>query len=122
MTYIFHIINSSDWDLAQKKGVYSPKSLKIEGFIHCSQTDQIINVANSFYKGQEELLLLRIKQGQVRAEVKHEPPLEAPLSGLLFPHIYGDLNLDAVDKVFKFPSEQGGFFVLPIGLLDEPPC
>jgi uncharacterized protein (DUF952 family) len=119
MANIFHIISRKEWELAQKHGVYSPKSLYEEGFIHCSQTDQIIDVANSFYKEQKGLLLLRIFEPDIRAEVRHEPPLEAPLSGLLFPHIYGDLNLNAVNKVFEFPVGKGGYFSLPDGLLDD---
>ncbi len=119
MANIFHIISQEEWQLAQKKGVYSPESLSNEGFIHCSHTDQIVDVANSFYKGQRELLLLRIYEPNVSAEVMHEPPLEAPMSGLLFPHIYGELNLDAINKTFAFPVSEDGTFLLPEGLLDD---
>ncbi len=117
MACIFHIISKSDWESAKKCGVYSPETLKSDGFIHCSQTDQIKTVADSFYKGQENLLLLRIVEEKVRPEIKCEPPLEAPLSGILFPHIYGDLNLDCVDKVIDFPVNDDGTFDLPKGML-----
>ena len=119
MANIFHIISRKDWESAQKHGVYSPESLNKEGFIHCSHTDQIVDVANSFYKGQADLLLLRIYEPSVTPEVKHEPPLEAPMSGLLFPHIYGDLNLDSVNRVFEFPVEADGTFKLPANLLTD---
>jgi uncharacterized protein (DUF952 family) len=39
------------------------------------------------------------------------------MSGLIFPHIYGDLNLDAVDKVLEFPCQENGGFNLPPDLL-----
>ncbi|MCF8058850.1 MAG: DUF952 domain-containing protein [Bacteriovoracaceae bacterium] len=119
MANIFHIIPKEDWLSAQKHGIYSPVSLNIEGFIHCSNTDQIIDVANSLYRSRGDLLLLRIYRPKVSAEIKDEPPLEAPMSGLIFPHIYGDLNLDAVEKVFEFPCNESGSFKLPSNLLDE---
>jgi uncharacterized protein (DUF952 family) len=118
MANIFHIIPKSDWEAAQKYGVYSPESLRKEGFIHCSHTDQIVQVANSLYHDRDDLLLLRIYEPDIKPEVKHEPPLEAPMSGLIFPHIYGDLNLDAVTKVFEFPCGDDGKFTLPGGLLN----
>ncbi len=118
MANIFHIIPKSEWEMAKRHGKYSPESLNKEGFIHCSHTDQIVQVANSFYHDRDDLLLLRIFEPKVTAEVKHEPPLEAPLSGILFPHIYGDLNLDSVTKVIEFPCDENGKFTLPSGLLD----
>jgi uncharacterized protein (DUF952 family) len=118
MANIFHIISQDEWDKAQKHGVYSPDSLNKEGFIHCSHTDQICDVANNLYRGHKSLLLLRIQEPDIKPEVKHEPPLEAPFSGILFPHIYGDLNLDAVDKVFDFPVGDDGKFSLPSSLLE----
>lgn len=119
MANIFHIIPKEDWERAQKHGVYSPDSLNKEGFIHCSHTDQICDVANSLYKGRSDLLLLRIYEPDIKSEVKHEPPLEAPFSGMIYPHIYGDLNIDAVNKVFPFPVNSDGKFTLPSGLLDD---
>ena len=59
--------------------------------------DKILYVANNFYKEVKDLLLLRIVESKIQPEVKLEPPYEAPYSGLLFPHIYGELNVDAVD-------------------------
>lgn len=117
MANIFHIIPKADWQEALRKGEYAPTSLKSEGFIHCSHTDQIEGVANSLYHGRKDLLLLRIYEPDVEAKVVHEPPLEIPMSGLIFPHIYGPLNLDAVDKVFDFPCNDLGKFKNPPDLL-----
>jgi uncharacterized protein (DUF952 family) len=34
----------------------------------------------------------------------------------LFPHLYGTLNLDAVEDVLAFPADQDGSFALPAGV------
>lgn len=117
MAYIFHIVEKESWELAKKHGVYSPESIKIEGFIHCSKVDQILKVANTFYKDKENLLLLKIEEEKVSGKVVYEAPLEAPQSGLLFPHIYGDLNLDSVVKEFGFHKNDNHEYVLPTDLL-----
>ncbi|MCO4755172.1 MAG: DUF952 domain-containing protein [Bacteriovoracaceae bacterium] len=114
---IFHIVPRDEWEAAKKKGSYEPASLAQEGFIHCSKTDQLQTVANSFYKGQKNLLILRINIEKVGAEIKVEPPLEAPLSGILFPHIYGALETSAVEGEIEFPCETDGSFKLPNDLI-----
>lgn len=113
---LFHIVSKSDWEKAKSSGSYQPPSLKKEGFIHCSKTDQLLGVANSFYKGQTDLLILRINKEKVTSEIKFEPPLEAPMSGLLFPHIYGALEVNAVDGTVEFPCSPDGTFSLPDNL------
>lgn len=114
---IFHIVSKKEWENAKKKGQYEPASLTLEGFIHCSKTDQILTVANSFYKNQKDLLILRINIEKVKSEIKLEPPLEAPMSGLLFPHIYGALEVQAVEAEVDFPCKSDGTFELPSPLI-----
>ncbi len=65
-------------------------------------------MANSFYRGQRSLVLLCIDFARVKAEIKYEG-LE---SGEQFPHIYGELNLDAVVNVLDFEPDQEGQFTL----------
>lgn len=115
--HIFHIVPKAEWEQSKKDGSYSPISLSNEGFVHCSRTDQLIKVANSFYKGQPNLIIIRIEVEKLSAEVKTEPPLEAPNSGVLFPHIYGPVNIDSVDKEIEFPCLDDGTFELPSELL-----
>ena len=110
---IFHIVDRSDWEKAKEKGTYHPVSLDNEGFIHFSKADQILEVANNFYKGQATLLILRVDSSKLNAELKVEPPLEAPFSGILYPHLYGDLNIDSVESEIEFPCREDGSFALP---------
>lgn len=114
---IFHIISRDEWHQAKKEGVYEPVSLDNEGFIHCSKADQLLDVANAFYKNQDHLLILRIDSTKVSSEIKSEPPLEAPMSNLLYPHIHGPLNLSAVEAEIEFTPKEDGTFSLPENLL-----
>jgi uncharacterized protein (DUF952 family) len=42
---ILHIISKENWDQAQEVGEYRGDTLQTEGFIHCSEIDQVIEVA-----------------------------------------------------------------------------
>ena len=115
--YILHLASKAAWLASDKEGQYIPESLSTEGFIHCSTVSQIVGVANTFYRGQRELVLLVIDPSELRAELKWEPPAEPEPThareGELFPHVYGPLNLDAVVKVIPFEPGADGSFSLP---------
>jgi uncharacterized protein (DUF952 family) len=109
-TIILHIISRADWQQAERDGVYHAPSLDHEGFIHFSTPDQVVRVANMFYKGQPDLVLLVVDPAKVSAELRYEAPAEYPDSSERFPHIYGALNLDAVIRVVDFPPDADGIW------------
>lgn len=114
---IFHLASNEAWLASVKKGLYRADSLSTEGFIHCSTSSQIVGVANTFYQGQGGLVLLVIDVDKLQAECKWEPPAEPEPThardGELFPHIYGQINLEAVIQVVPFEPDADGTFTLP---------
>lgn len=114
---ILHITSKSEWLEAQALGEYRAPSLETEGFIHCSAEAQVVAVANAFYRGRNDLVLLMIEETRARPEVKWEAPAEQHddefLKSSSFPHVYGALNLDAVVGVRDFPPNEDGTFTLP---------
>lgn len=108
---LFHITPRADWERALRQGVYRAASLRREGFIHCSGRTQVVRVANTFYRGRRNLLLLVIDPARVQPAIRHER-----VDGRRFPHIYGPLNLDAVVRVLEFPPRRDGTFALPAAL------
>ncbi|QIR39767.1 DUF952 domain-containing protein [Tolypothrix sp. PCC 7910] len=114
MKNILHITQLEKWEEAKILGSYRADSLDTEGFIHCSEANQIVKVANRFFKHQKGLVILFIDADKVKAEVCYE---EAEI-GELFPHIYGELNIDAVFQVINFEPREDGLFNLPREVLN----
>ena len=112
---IFHILSRREWDDAVARGSYAPQSLCGDGFIHCSTSAQVIDTANRFYRGQRDLIVLCIDEMRLNAELKYEAPAtsQGELAGELFPHLYGELNIDAVVRVVELRCEADGSFRLP---------
>jgi len=107
---IYHIANADQWAKSLEAGTYAGDTLEKEGFIHFSFDHQILATANRHYHGVKGLVLLRVVPEKLSPVLKYEL---API-GETFPHLYGPLNLDAVDKVFEFtPDESGDFVKLP---------
>lgn len=114
MPTILHFIREGDWARAQAQGELRPASLAEEGFIHCSTPNQALGTANRFFAGAQDLVLLRLEEGALKAELKWEASSHHPEP---FPHLYGPLNLEAVAEVLPFlPDADGRFTKLPQGL------
>jgi uncharacterized protein (DUF952 family) len=115
---ICHIVKQSEWMLAVARGTYAPDSLRAEGYIHCSTIAQVIYTANRFYLGKDDLVLLHIDESRLKAQLKYEAPamMDGESPGELFPHLYGELNVDAVVRMVELPCEVDGSFQLPDGL------
>ncbi len=60
MARIFQITDLTQWQAAQASGAYAADSLSAQGFIHCSTGEQVIPVANRWFEGRKDLLLLEI--------------------------------------------------------------
>ena len=110
---ILHITTSGEWCQAVELGVYQAASLSSEGFIHCSRPEQVLQVANTVFRGNAGLVLLCIDRNQVAAPIRDEN-LEGGEDR--FPHIYGSINLEAVRQVVNFPPGSDGLFELPVEL------
>lgn len=117
---IYHIAPRDDWKAAEVQGEYRAASLESEGFIHCSTSKQVVRVANTLYKGRDDLVLLVIDPTQAYSDLRWEPPAHIPPlpdgsepTRELFPHLYGPLNVEAVVRVVDFPPGKDGRFSLP---------
>jgi uncharacterized protein (DUF952 family) len=109
---IYHITTREDWERAKPEGSYRPEAFAAEGFIHCSTREQVVRVADARFRGRRGLVLLCIDEGRVAAEIIYEN-LEGGRE--LFPHIYGELNADAVVEVLEFEPGADGRFSFPPG-------
>ena len=96
---IFHITHSSDWDKAQTLGSYRAASLETEGFIHCSTAEQLPLTQERFFKNKKGFLILHILIARLKAPLRYEN-LEG--GEMLFPHLYGPLELHAVSQATAF--------------------
>ena len=105
---LFHITTRVAWTQALAAKSYRPPSLDTEGFIHFSGDKQWLATANRFFRGQPGLVLLSVREDRLQARLVHEPA-----DGELFPHLYGELNLDAVVDVYDLPMAPDGTITLP---------
>ncbi|MBP9676708.1 MAG: DUF952 domain-containing protein [Anaerolineaceae bacterium] len=108
---LYHITERTTWEQAQLTGYYLPIAYHKDGFIHCSLENQVIKVANAFYRNANGLVLIKIDDSKLVSPVIMEN-LEG--NEELFPHLYGPLTLEAVIEVAPLCLNALGFFVMPV--------
>jgi release factor glutamine methyltransferase len=100
---IYHICSREDWKKAENMGFYETASLAHEGFIHCSQSDQYLDVVNRYYSGVPDLVVYSIDPFKLASEIRWEKSGDK-----YYPHVYGAINLDAIVSIDDiFPGSDG---------------
>jgi glutathione S-transferase len=107
---IFHLALRDEWNEAVDRGEpYRRSTLGVslaqEGFIHCSFGNQVGMIADLFYRGRDDVLLLVIDPARVASPIRVEP---AEGGGHFFPHLYGPLPVAAVVSAIPLPLDADG--------------
>ena len=96
MPLLFHIAQSQDIDAAALAGAYHSRSIVSEGFIHCCKPEQLQGVIERYYSDVTGLLLMHIDTELLTTELVYENTVGGDE---LFPHVYGEINMDAVVQI-----------------------
>jgi len=104
---VYHITTAQRWRSTEGQNQYEAESFGVEGFIHCSNAEQVVRVANHLFRNTSGLILLHIQTERLHPRLVYEN-LEG--GSELFPHVYGPINLDAVVHVSSFEPGLDGTF------------
>ena len=107
---IHHLALRDEWRRAVEDGVAYRRStigrsLEEVGFIHCSFAHQVQGVADLFYRGRDDVVVLVIDPTRVGADIRVE---RTDGSEQQFPHLYGPLPLEAVISERDVPVDGAG--------------
>jgi uncharacterized protein (DUF952 family) len=108
---IYHVVSLDAWN-ARPDQPYAPASLPEDGFVHCSPDEETtLTVVNAFYRGAPRPLhVLVLDEERLDARVEFEAAMPTPPPGVeadvLFPHVFGPLNRDAVVRVLEIRWDE----------------
>ena len=124
---IYHLVPADYFRAQASDQPYKPQTFDNEGFIHCTAgADLLIEIANTYFDTLPDVLLvLEIDPKRLTAPLKYEPPIHPthqdplpeehtpPDPTILFPHIYGLLNREAVIDSFSLQRDEVGRWQMP---------
>ncbi|GJD94250.1 DUF952 domain-containing protein [Methylobacterium iners] len=110
MPILYKICPRPLWREAEAAGRFTGAPVDVaDGFIHFSTAAQVAETAARHFAGVEDLVLVAVEAETLGAALRFEPSR----GGALFPHLYGDLPLDAVRAVHDLPLGPDGRHVFP---------
>lgn len=107
MQPIYYITTAQELATAEETGLLIPPSFDDEGFIHCSFEHQTQAVLKKHFGDHHELIVLELDRTRLAA-----PVIEENLSGgaELYPHIYGIINLSAIQRRITLTKKEDDSF------------
>jgi uncharacterized protein (DUF952 family) len=102
---LFHIAPAAAW--AQGADPFVPDGFAADGFVHCCTRRQVVHVANAFFRGRSDLVLLLVDATRVSAPIRFENTNGGPE---LFPHVYGALPRAAIVAAEPMAARADGGF------------
>lgn len=107
---IYKVVSRQQWAEAEKANVFCGAPIDLQdGFIHFSAASQVVETVAKHFARQADLLLVEVDASQLGEKLKWE----VSRGGELFPHLYGDMSLDAVVSVADLPLGSNGAHVFP---------
>jgi uncharacterized protein (DUF952 family) len=124
---IYHLTPARYYHRQPQDHPYQTETLAEEGFIHCTAgVEKLVEIANFYFANfPDELLALEIDLSQLTSPLLFEPPItpvQADISpasqatsdpNILFPHIYGPIDRQAIVKCVVLQRNQAGQWRMP---------
>lgn len=113
---LLHLLPLSTYRAEPASAIGSP-SLEQEGFVHCSADLPItLAIANSLYTSVDEpMVAVELDPSRLSAPVRWEEAAPEPPPGIaadvLFPHVYGPLDREAVVDVLYARRDVSGRYI-----------
>jgi uncharacterized protein (DUF952 family) len=93
---VYKICRAAEWHALKNDGRWSGSADDSrDGFIHLSTAEQVRGTLERHFRGEANLVLLRVEASALGEALRFEPSR----GGALFPHLYGELTLDAVEPI-----------------------
>ncbi len=113
MASIYKIVPAALWRAAVGAGSFSGAGVDlVDGYIHFSTAAQVRDTAAKHFADVPELLIVAVDASALAPALRWEPSR----GGDLFPHLYQDLPLGAVQWVEPLPVNANGRHEFPASM------
>lgn len=110
---IYKIVPAALWHAAETAGQFHGAGVDLaDGYIHFSTAAQVRDTAAKHFAGVPGLLLVAVDTQAIASALRWEPSR----GGDLFPHLYQDLPMSAVQWAVSLPVGLDGRHAFPASL------
>jgi uncharacterized protein (DUF952 family) len=102
---LYKILTAEQWAAAEGRLPWAPVDVQ-DGFVHLSAPSQVRETARRHFAGRTGLVLVALDPARFAPGTLRWEPSRG---GALFPHVHGDVPLDAVLRVVPLELGDDGF-------------
>ena len=107
----FKILTADEMTALERDGYFAGSADdRRDGYIHLSTTAQLTATVDKHYAGRDDLHVAEVDLEALGDAIRWEPSR----GGQDFPHLYGDLPLDAVVAYSPLERDEAGQVKLPV--------
>lgn len=93
VTTAYKVLTADQWAAFERDGTFTGAPIDlVDGYIHMSTAEQLDETIAKHFAGQSNLTIAEIDLAALGDAIRWE----VSRGGALFPHLYGDLPMDAV--------------------------
>ena len=107
-THVYKLLTRPDWEAAKATGATATALDRKDRYVHLSARNSVAETARLHYAGQKDVRLLEFA-------ITDLPPLkwEPSRGGIMFPHLYGTLEIKHACRQWTLAQDSHGIPVLP---------
>jgi uncharacterized protein (DUF952 family) len=110
--FAYKLLTQDQWLAWKESGTFIGAPIDIEdGYIHLSTREQVRETAEKYFADIDPLILAMVDLVVLGNAVKWEPSR----GGALFPHVYGDMPMNAVSGNSRLRLQNNGTHDWPAG-------
>ena len=110
MSFVYKICSKNEWNKAIIEKIYTGSEVdNRDGFIHLSTKKQLKETAAKHFKGQENLLIICFRVIKIKDKLKWEISRNEEL----FPHYYGNLEINKAEEIYNLNLNTNGVHEFP---------
>lgn len=111
-TPVYKILSHADWQVSEQLGYTKTDLDEMDGYVHLSTREQVLETLTLHYPGQENVRLLEYIVEEMSGPIRWEESR----GGQLFPHFYSSLRLDAAKRAWTLETGEDGVPALPANI------
>ena len=110
-TTAYKVLTAAEMETLEREGVFAGAEVDVaDGYIHLSTAAQLTETVDKHFAGRDDLHVAAVDLDALGDRIRWE----LSRGGQLFPHLYGDLPLDAVIAYGLLERDEDGTVLLPV--------
>ena len=111
---VYKVLTLDEWEIAETSGLIITELDQKDGFVHLSTASQLSATLALYFSQEDVIVLLQLDNSKIKDNLRYEEPIPAGNRKGVFPHYFGDLNINTISATWNLNRAA---FEIPIEVI-----